>query len=477
MAKKDSSKPLNRRSFMKRTAGTAAGATLAASAAQAGVIKSILPQSIMGANEKIRTGHIGTGGMGRANMKFALMRDDMEIVALCDPYDVNLARGMQMAKSKFPNVTHHQDFREIIDNPDIDAVVIATPDHWHCLCTLHAADAKKDIYCEKPLSTTIAEGRAMVNAVRRNEVVFQGGNMQRSGAHFQEAVRLVKEGYLGEVASVECYIHDSETVEGIGMGDDDPAKFVERGLDWEWHQGWVEHQPFNTNRWVYNFRWFLDYSGGKITDWGAHLIDIALWGMGEEKQPRTISAQGGKYVVKDNRTTPDTLNVSWKYDDFMLTFTNRVWSQYLPEGYQDHGILFHGTLGTMRVDRGGFQVYPVSNNGGCEAMKKGGSQINEPHWQNWADCIRDRKDPISSVEVLHNTTRTCHMGTCAYVAGGTLHWDAENERFKGDDDVAKKGNDWAYRAYQNGWSLEAPYDQGAVKPTNAIDLATALTMV
>ncbi|MFP4502552.1 MAG: Gfo/Idh/MocA family oxidoreductase [Candidatus Hydrogenedentota bacterium] len=478
MAKQDP-KNLNRRDFMKRTAQAAAGVTLgatAANAAQSSVVKNLMPQSVMGANEKIYTGHIGTGGMGRANLNFTLRNNDLHIVSLCDIYDVNLARGMQMATQKFDNITHHQDFREIIENKDIDAVVIATPDHWHCLCTLYAADAGKDIYCEKPLSTTIEEGRAMVDAVHRNKVVLQGGNMQRSGTHFQEAVQLVRDGYIGEVGHVECYIHDEEPIDGIGMGDDDRAKYEPRGLDWEFHQGWVEHKPFNTNRWIYNFRWFLDYSGGKITDWGTHLIDIALWGMGEEKQPISVSAQGGKYIVQDNRTTPDTLSVSWKYDDYLLTFGNRVYNQFLPEGFQSHGILFHGTLGTLRVDRGGYQVYPVSNNGGCEPKKAPGGELNMRHWANWVECIRSREAPISSVDVLHNTSRTCHMGTCSYVAGGTLYWDSENERFKGDDEVASKGNAWAYRPYQNGWSLEAPYDQGAGKPDNAIDLEKALTM-
>lgn len=464
MATEPSRGQVSRRDFMRRSAQAAAGAALGgAAAAHAGahVYKSILPQSIIGANEKIYTGHIGTGGMGRANLGFVMQRDDMEIVAVCDLYRKNLERGAQMASQKFPNITKHHDFRELLENKDIDAVVIATPDHWHCLCTLYAADAGKDIYCEKPLSTTIEEGRVMIETVRRNKVVFQGGNMQRSGAHFQEAMALVRDGYIGPVGSVEAYIHDEETTDGIGMGDDDQAKWEKEGLDWEFHQGWVEHRPFNTNRWIYNFRWFLDYSGGKITDWGAHLIDVALWGMGDaEKQPISACAMGGKYVVNDNRTTPDTLDVVWEYDSFTLKFSNRVWNQFLPQGFQSHGVLFHGPLGTLRVDRGGYEVYPVPNNGGCEPKKRGGSPINEPHWENFCQCVRERKDPISTVELLHNTTRTCHMGTCSYVAGGRLYWDLETERFKGEDETAKKGNAWAYRPYLNGWCLKAPYQVG-----------------
>ena len=458
----DSKKELSRRAFIRNAATVAASAAavsaVTAKTAKADVYKSILPSSVLGANEKIRTGHIGTGGMGRSNLGFALQRDDLQPIAICDLYPKNLDRGAAMVAGKFPadSFSKHHDFREIIDNKDVDAVVIATPDHWHCLCTLFAAEAKKAIYCEKPLSTTIEEGRAMIEAVRRNKVVFQGGTMQRSGTHFQEAVNLVQSGYLGKVAWVEAFNHEDKPIAGIGMGDNDLSKYP--GCDWDFHQGWVEHQPFNTNRWIYNFRWFLDYSGGKITDWGAHLIDIGLWGMGQEKQPKTIVATGGKYVLEDNRTTPDTLEVIWEYENFILTFSNRVWNAYLPKGYSDHGILFHGTQGTLRVDRGGYEVYPVQNNGkGCEAKKAEGSQLNEPHWQNFADCVRSGKDPVVTVETLHNTTRTCHQGTCAFVAGGKVAWDDKNEKFLGDDEVAKKANAWAYRPYQNGWSLKAPF--------------------
>ncbi|HDP35056.1 MAG TPA: Gfo/Idh/MocA family oxidoreductase, partial [Candidatus Hydrogenedentes bacterium] len=252
---------MNRRTFI-RAAGAGALAGFAAKKAHASVYKSILPASVMGANEKILTGHIGTGGMGRANLGFVLQRDDLQPIALCDCYSKNLERGAQMVSQKFEDFARHHDFRELLENKDIDAVVIATSDHWHCLCTLHAADAGKDIYCEKPLSTTIEEGNAMVAAVRRNNVVFQGGNMQRSGAHFQEAVQLIWDGHIGKVSRVETWSHDNTNLDGITMGDGDMSKYE---VDWDWHQGWVEHRPFNTNRWIYNFRWFLEYSGGKIT--------------------------------------------------------------------------------------------------------------------------------------------------------------------------------------------------------------------
>ncbi len=464
---------VSRRGFIKKAAAATAGvagASAAAKAAQASVVKNIMPASVMGANEKILTGHIGTGGMGRSHLGFAMrrvkqqMKDDIEPIALCDLSPQVVDGAAQMAGSVFKRFTKHQDFREVIDNKDVDAVVIATSDHWHCLCTLYAADAGKDIYCEKPLSTTIVEGNAMVEAVNRNKVVFQGGTMQRSGPWFAEAVELVKSGYIGKVARIETFNHEPENLEGIGIGETDLSKFP--GFDWEFYQGWVERKPFNKNRWLYEFRWFLDYSGGKITDWGAHLVDIALWAKGEDVQPKSVVAMGDKFLLQDDRTTPDTLDVVWRYDDFVLSFSNRVYNGYLPQGYRNHGILFHGTNGTILVDRGGYKVMSIPNNGGCEPKVVAGYNedymMNLNHYDDFIDCIHSREKTIVPVETLNNTTRTCHMGTCAYVAGGMLHWDPAQQKFAGGDpEVTKKGNDWAYREYQNGWKLEAPYDRRA----------------
>ncbi len=463
----------SRRTFMKTAAAGAASVVATQSAKASSVYKSILPATVLGANEKIRTGHIGVGGMGTADLRFVMMRNDMEPIAICDLYPKNMNRGVEFAKKKPGlNPTGHHDFREIIDNKDVDAVVIATPDHWHCLCTLYAADAGKAIYCEKPAATTVEEGAAMVDAVRRNNVVFQAGNMQRSGQHFQEAVQMIREGYIGSVHRIETWIHDKEPLTGIGMGEDDLAKWQAEGLDWDFHQGWTEHQPFNTNRWIYNFRWFLDYSGGKITDWGAHLLDIALWAMEPEDvvkpnlQPKSVVANGGKWVLQDNRTTPDTLDVLYEFDNYTMSFTNRVWNHHVPADAHDHGIMFHGTKGSLQVSRGGYKVFPIENNAETmpviEAKEAGPTQLNEPHWENFANCVRSGENPISTVEVIHNTSRLCHLGTCSYVADGAkLGWDKEKQKFVGADKKAvKMANNWAYREYQNGWSLKAPYYRG-----------------
>jgi predicted dehydrogenase len=450
---------VSRREFIRRAAQGAAGVAAGAAAvrtAAAGATapyKRILPASVLGANERILTGHIGVGGMGTRNLGFVLARDDMQPVAICDVWPPHRYRAVEMVKGKFADMppSVHQDYREVIENKDIDAVVVCTPDHWHAMPSIAACEAGKDVYCEKPLATTILEGRAMVDAARANGTVFQAGTMQRSGEHFQEAVKLVQDGYIGTVTKAETWIHDSNPLDEIG---DPPNEAPPAGLDWKWYQGWTEHVPYNRNRFLYNFRWFLDYSGGKVTDWGAHLVDIVVWAMGEDKPVRSVASFGDKFVMTDNRTTPDTLEVSWEFDDYIMNFSNRVVNGTRPYKGWRHGIVFFGTKGTMLLSRQGFDIIPI--NDGCEPMERGGSPMNEPHWQNFVDCIRSRNRPICDVEVCHITTSVCHMATAAYVSGGRPRWDAGRERFVPDTDDARRADDFAFRPYRNGFDLRNP---------------------
>ena len=446
---------VSRRDFIK--AGAAAAGALAAggAAAQSSVVKNIFPASVIGANEKILTGHIGLGGMGKRDLQFALMMDELQPIAMCDLWEQHREQGADITEGKFARPTTHERFEEILENKDIDAVVIVTPDHWHTIPSILACEAGKDVFCEKPLTTTIGEGRPVIEAVRNHKRVFQCGNFQRSGQHFQEAVQMVRDGYIGKVARVETWIHDSEKPEGMG---NPPAMDVPPGLDWNRYLGWTQRVPFDPNRFIYNFRWFLDYSGGKMTDWGAHLIDIVLWAMGEDNPPLEVMGLGEKYVLTDNRTTPDTCEVLYRFKDYMLSFSNRVYNGVVtPNRY---GIKFHGSLGTLYIDRTRYDVVPAFRDSlepkTVEGVLEG--DMNVAHWRNWVDCIKSRQDPISFVESAFNTAKVCHMGTAAYVAGGRLQWDDAKLKFEcGDKDAAKRANEFAFRPYQNGYSLKAPY--------------------
>ncbi len=454
--RRNSARAFTRREFIRTAAGVTAGASLATASARPGVLKNIFPASVLGANERLLTGHIGVGGMGKRNLQFCMLRDDIQPIAVCDLLELHREQAADMTTEKYDRAKTHTYFEEVIENKDIDAVVIVTPDHWHTIPSIMACDAGKDVWCEKPLTTTIAEGAPLIDAVRRNKRVLQCGNFQRSGPHFQEVRDMVSSGYIGQVARVETWIHDSTPVEGLGNGDEP----MPEGLDWDRYIGWTKKVPYNKNRFLYNFRWFLDYSGGKMTDWGAHLIDIVLWSMGEENKPKSVTAMGGNYVIKDNRTTPDTLEVLYDFGNYILSFSNRVYNGHVARNR--YGIMFYGTKGTLYCDRMGYEVVPIAD--ACEAKKVtdiAEGDMNTAHWQNFVDCVKSRKDPISFVESAFNTAMVCHMGTTAYVSGGKLDWDADAVKFAGHDkDAVNKANDWAYREYENGWSLKSPHFKG-----------------
>lgn len=449
-----SKKNVSRRDFMKKTIGVTATATAVSQTAKAspGIVKNILPASVLGANEKIITGHIGIGGMGTRDLQLALATKQIQPIMTCDLIMSYAEKGayitQDMGQGKYPLPKTTTNFQEVIDNKDIDAVVIVTPDHWHTIPTIMACEAGKDVWTEKPLTTTIAEGPHIVKAVRDNNTVFQCGNFQRSGEHFQQVVQMVQEGYIGKVARCETWYHDKV------LRPMTPSKPSSGPPFWDHYLGWTPTVPYDKNRFLYNFRWFLNYSGGKMTDWGAHLIDIVLWAMGEDNAPREVTALSGNFIVNDGRTTPDTLDALYKFDDYILSFSNRVFNGVVEPN--QHGIRFHGDKGSIYCDRKGFKV--TQSNSDIEEIEvkdvKEGT-MNSAHWQNWIDCIKSRKDPICFVESAFNTAKVCHMGTSAYVAGGRLGWDDENLKFTGTDTPAvKKANEFAHRPYQNGYSLE-----------------------
>ena len=462
---------VTRRAFMrgaaKVAAGVAAGSTAATQTARADVYKSILPQSVMGANEKIRTGHIGLTGCwnGLRDLQFVLMRDDMQPIAVSDLFPKSMQQATEIISRKYPAPTTHAYFEEVIANKDVDAIILMTPDHWRAIPALMAVEAGKDISCATLMSTTIEEAQAICTKVRGSKQIYQSGTTQRSGVYFQEAVQMIGDGYIGKIGRVECWNNSHSRITGIGdPPDEDPPSW----LDWDRYIGWTPKVPFNKNRYIQKYLWFTDYSGGEVAHWGAHLLDTALWAMGEEKEIRRVTAASGNLILTDNRTTPDTLDAFWEFDDYILSFSNRAWnpdwSEQTEEKGRGHGIFFHGTLGSMRVDRLGYKVYPFRDNGGCEPVEKRDAQemdMNVGHWQNFADCVRSRKDPICNVDVAYTTAVTCITGKCAYIANAKLAWDAKAEKFVGKDtDAVSLANEWAYRPYQNGWSLKPPYYEG-----------------
>src|SRR5581483_313148 len=259
-------------------------------------------RNVMGANDRIGVGLIGAGGMGQSNMRDFMRSGQVDIVAIADPYDPNLDNAVSTTLGRAKG---YRDFRKVLDHKYVDAVIIATPDHWHAIPMIAACEAGKDVYEEKPLSHTLFEGRKMVEAAAKHNRVVQVGTQQRSGEHFQKAVELVRSGKIGKVTYAETWIHGNQFPEGIDdLPDSDPPPW----LDWDLWLGPAPARRYNRNRAIYNFRWFWDYSGGILTDWGTHLLDVVHWAMGVNA-PKTIYATGGKFLLQDNRETPDTLEV------------------------------------------------------------------------------------------------------------------------------------------------------------------------
>ena len=425
---------MERRTFLKSTA--------AALASQA------LTESARGANDRISVAFIGMGKMGRDNLRWAMRQPNLEAVAVCDVYDRNLNWAVEMTHGKARAV---RDFREILADKSIDAVCIATPDHWHAYMTVEACKAGKDVYVEKPVSTTIEEASKMVEAARKHNGVVQAGTMQRSAIHFQKAVEIVRSGELGKITFVRTWNYGHQPPEGIGNPpDSDPPK----GLDWDMWLGPAQRRAFNSNRfgvdpedrYFSRFRWFWDYAGGMMTDWGVHLIDIVQWAF-NEAMPQTVTASGGKLFLKDNRDTPDTLQVTYEYPGFIATYENREGNEQsmFERGY---GILFHGERATLFVDRRECRL--ISEKGSTLTSWKMDytSSGNSEHWANFLDCMRTRQKPISDIEKCQRSTTACLLGNIALRSRQRVDFDAE--RWTVAQPEARK---YVARDYRTPWKL------------------------
>lgn len=396
------------------------------------------------ASEKIVIGMIGCGGMGMAGMNFFVANPDVEVAAVCDVYEPHLQHAVEKTEGK---AAPYKDFRKLLERKDLDAVVISTPDHWHAIHAIQACQAGKDVYVEKPLTYSIAEGRAVVNAARTNKRVVQVGTQQRSGAHFRRAVEIVQSGKIGKVAVVKCWKLSNSAPDGIGNPPDcDPPD----GLDWNMWLGPAPMRPYNPNRCIYNFRVFWDYAGGMLTNWGTHLIDTVHWVMSVDA-PLAAAVSGGKYVLKDNSETPDTIEAVFEYPGFVLVFSYRNFNAHPPGASRDHCMEFYGSDGTLILDRDGFRIYPEGERmrDADVELESGGSKQYEPHVRNFLDCIKSREMPVSDVEIGHRSSSAPTLGNISLKVGRKIYWDREKEQIIGDDEASKLLS----RPYRKPWSL------------------------
>lgn len=422
--------------------------------AGAALTTSLFTGRVKGANDRIAVGHIGMGAMGSSNLGHALKMTDAEPVAVCDVYKPHLDKAVATATKAGKTVKAIKDFREILADKSIDAVCISTPDHWHAYMAIEACKAGKDVFVEKPASVYVEESQKMVQAARKYNRVVQAGTMQRSGGYFKKAAELVKSGILGDVTFVHTWQSGATKKQGWGRPADGP---VPEGLDWDMWLGPAPKVPFNLNRWGVGvttfptFRYFWDYAGGAMTDWGVHLID-PVHQCFDEVMPTTISTQGGKFYVDDNTDTPDTMLATFTYPKFMLTYESRTANPMPMFAGQGAATSIHGTDANVVVTRGGCWLIP-NRNSKVEAQTYENDNamrdLNVPHWKNFIECIKSRAKPTSDIETCVRSSTACILANLSMRHKTMLEWDEKNW-------TVKQGNvrPFLKAKYRSPWKLE-----------------------
>jgi len=423
-------KLVSRRELLRRAGGAAAGAGIAGFA-------TIIPGRALGADgvpapsERIRLGFIGVKNRGMQNMA-PLMKN---AVAVCDVDKTVLASAKAAVEKANGTCAEYTDYRKLLEAKDIDAVVISTPDHWHAIQTIDACAAGKDVYCEKPLTLTIHEGKAMIKAAREHNRIVQTGSQQRSDDKFRLACELVRSGRLGKITMVRVGIPKVNFSEPLKPDSDPPAE-----LDYNFWLGPAPMRPYNVNHVHYNFRFFWDYSGGQQTNFGAHHLDIAQWGLGmDESGP--ISAEGtAEFDPQKRFEVPSMYEVTYTYANGVKLLCGMA---------QRGGVTFEGEKGTIYVTRGKIESTPPEII--MEPLMDSDVHLyaSKDHYKNWLECIKSRKLPICDVAIGHRSATVCHLGNIAIRTGRKVQWDPKAEKVVGDEEQARMTR---YK-YRSPWKL------------------------
>ena len=429
-------KPISRREFLRTSRNSLV--VLGAGAALPNLfLNRTHAQTGVNPSEFIRIGFIGVGKQGMGNLS-ALMKN---AVAVCDVDQNHLAAAKKRVESAVPGRTcaAYRDYRKLLAAPDIDAVVIATPDHWHTLPAIHACEAGKDVYCEKPLTLSIGEGIALVKAVREHQRILQTGSQQRSETKFRHGCELVRDGYIGKINEVRVGLPGVNWTTEPPVPDGAPPA----ALDFDFWLGPAPQRAYNEHRVHYYFRFFWDYSGGQMTNWGAHHLDIAQWGLGMDASGPVAAEGTATYDPQKRFETPAAFKVTY-------TYANGV-KLICESPAKVTGTTFIGSKGQIRVNRGVLESEPEDL--AFETLKQTDPRlyVSTEHHKNWLDCIKTRQLPICDVEIGHRSATVCHLGNIAIRTGKKIKWDPVKQQIVGDAALAS----WVNRPYRAPWTLPA----------------------
>jgi predicted dehydrogenase len=425
----------NRRSFLK---SSALGAATLSAASYA---------RTQGANERFVVAVIGPGGMGSNHIRNLVAQPDVDIAYVCDPDQTRLAAAARLATregGKPPETT--TDMRRLLDNRDIIAVFIATPDHWHAPATLLAVDAGKHVYVEKPCSHNIREGRLMIEAARRNRKVVQVGTQSRSTECVKAGIQAILEGAIGECLAVRVWNSQLRRSIGKQQPTDPPAT-----LDYDTWTGPAPKLPYQANRLHGVWRWCYNYGTGDMGNDGVHDLDVARWGLGVDTHPSTITALGGKYFFDDDQQFPDTQTVVFEWPAVgpngrkkQMIFEQRIWTPYRMEGYEN-GEAYYGTQGMLVMGHSdGWKLYGPRNR---ELRAMEGKPDIRAHHRNFFECIRSGNRPTADIEIGHLSSSLCHLGNIATRLGRVLHFNPQTEEVQNDAEA----NAMVRREYRDHW--------------------------
>ena len=431
---------VTRRDFLKKM-----GALAMAGAVSPSLVNAKSPKaSVMGANDRINIGLIGCNSMGWTDLLNSINVPGVECVALCD-IDKNIinnrAKELEKRTNKKPDL--YGDYREMLERKDIDAVLIGTPDHWHCLQLVDACAAGKDVYVQKPVANSIAECDIMAKAAKHYNRVVSVGQQQRSAPLWNEMKKFIDSGKLGRISKVNVWANFRyAAILNPAKDSEVPAH-----IDYDMWLGPAPLRTYNASRHHGSWRMFWDYGGGLMTDWGVHLLDMALWGMNVKDMPKRVMATGGNWAYPDNfAETFDTLSVVYEFDGFIMTWNNTT-IESGPYG-KNYGVEFVGTNGTLVANREGWEVYPVQ--GQCEAAKMSPDyQDLHLHHTNFIECMRSRKmDTACTIDNGAMCAKYAHLGNISARVGAALVYDNEKQRFDN-----KEANRLIKPDYRKGWEF------------------------